>query len=88
MCLFFCKKSIYFICKIKKISEWCLKFLVRGFGQVPDGARYVDEHTAGAETAEKVREWEHENKDGTYTHLALNCLQNTDVASMRGSARV
>ena len=31
-------------------------------------------------------EWPYENKDGTYTHLGLECMRKNDVAIMRASA--
>ena len=61
--------------------------MVRGFGQQPDSERYV-EASMGVDAAQKVKEWEHDNKDGTYTHLALDCLCDKDVVMMRPSSVV
>jgi len=64
-----------------------LSFMVRGFGQQPDDERFV-EGSVGTDAAKKVKEWDHENKDGTYTHLALKRLCEEDVVLMRPNSAV
>jgi hypothetical protein len=60
-------------------SQW--NFSVRGFGQWPDEDRWVT-GLMGPAARKKVLEWEHANKDGTYTHLAIDTLCNEDIPNM------
>ena len=59
--------------------------MVRGFGQYPDDERHLT-MKMDKQAAEQIKQWEYSNKDGTYTHLALECLRGKDVAQMRKSA--
>lgn len=53
-------------------------FSVRGFGQTPDAERWVT-GLMGEPARQKVLEWEHDNRDGTYTHLAIDTLCDVDI---------